>query len=112
MDIFTCECDEKPYCEHGIKSLARIMVKLRRHKKLEPRQISQYLRETYQIQVYTGDVYEFLDSILHALDAIQRFARIFKNEKMLDAVSRYRASIEDPSVLQESVSTGKATGKE
>ncbi len=112
LDIFTCECEERPYCDHGVKNLARIMVKLRRHKKLEPRQISQYLRETYQIQVYTGDVFEFLDSILHALDAIQRFARIFKNEKMLDAVSRYRASIEDPGVLQERADTGKGTGKE
>ncbi|NMC03971.1 MAG: DEAD/DEAH box helicase [Candidatus Lokiarchaeota archaeon] len=96
MDIFTCDCDEKPHCDHGVKNLARIMVTLRRQKRLEPRRISQHLRDTYQIQVYTGDVYEFLDSILHALDAIQRFARIFNNEKMLDAVSRYRASIEDP----------------
>ncbi len=112
LDIFTCECDEKPYCDHGVKSLARIMVRLRRHKRLEPRQISQHLREMYQIQVYTGDVYEFLDSILHALDAIQRFARIFKNEKMLDAVSRYRRSIEDPSAVQEEPSGGKPKGKE
>nr|MDO8109335.1 DUF5814 domain-containing protein [Candidatus Sigynarchaeota archaeon] len=96
LDIFTCTCDEKPYCEHGIKSLARIMIKLRRQKKMEPKQISFFLRETYQIQVYAGDIYDFLDSILHALDAIQRFARIFKNEKILEAVSKYKDSIENP----------------
>jgi len=101
LDIFNCDCDDKPYCDHGVKNLAHIMVRLRRQKRLEPRQISQHLRDAYQIQVYTGDVYEFLDSILHALDAIQRFARIFKNEKMLDAVSRYRRSIEDPAAVQE-----------
>jgi helicase len=100
LDIFTCECEEKPYCDHGVTTLARIMVRLRRQKKMEPRQISQYLRDTYQIQVYTGDVFEFFDQILHALDAIQRFARIFKNEKMLTAVSRYRSSIEDPSAVE------------
>ncbi|MEX2683697.1 MAG: DEAD/DEAH box helicase [Candidatus Sigynarchaeota archaeon] len=107
MDIFTCECDDKPYCDHGVKNLARIMVKLRRQKRLEPRQISQHLRETYQIQVYTGDVYEFLDSILHALDAIQRFARIFENAQMLGAVSRYRASIEDPAAVKDDASSCK-----
>ncbi|MBN2150356.1 MAG: DEAD/DEAH box helicase [Candidatus Lokiarchaeota archaeon] len=112
LDIFTCECDEKPYCDHGVQSLARIMVRLRRQKRLEPHQISQHLRETYQIQVYTGDVYEFLDSILHALDAIQRFARIFKNEKMLGAVTRYRSSIEDPSAVQAGAGGGKPEGKD
>ncbi|HME54093.1 MAG TPA: DEAD/DEAH box helicase [Candidatus Lokiarchaeia archaeon] len=96
LDIFTCECEEKPYCEHGVKSLARILIKLRRMKGLEPKAISQYLRDTYQILVYAGDIYEFLDSILHGLDAIQRFAKIFKNEKMLDAITRYRESIENP----------------
>jgi helicase len=96
MDIFTCECSEKPNCEHGPQALARIIMMLRRHKALEPAAISKYLHETYQIQVYTGDINEFLDSVLQGLDAIERFAHIVGNEKMTGNIAKFRVSIESP----------------
>ncbi len=96
LDIFTCDCGDRPYCDHGAKNLARIIFNLRRTRKMEPRQISGYLRDTYEIQLYAGDIYEFLDSLLHGLDAMERFARISSNEKMLGTIKKARAAIENP----------------
>ena len=94
LEIFNCECTEKPYCDHGIKNLARIILRLRRSKKLDPKKISFYLRDKYEIKMYAGDIYDFLDSILHGLDAIERFAKIIGNEKMINTISKYRKTIE------------------
>lgn len=93
-DIFTCECEERPHCEHGPRNLAKIILDMRRKHRLHPRQISQKLKDKYQILLYAGDVYDFLDSILHGLEAIQRFATIFGYGEMIDKIAAYKASIE------------------
>ncbi|MBD3185488.1 DEAD/DEAH box helicase [Candidatus Bathyarchaeota archaeon] len=96
MDIFTCECEEKPYCNCGMKMLGRIILELRRKRKMKPKNISYYLRDKYEIRMYAGDIHDFLNSILHGLDAIERFARIFEQEDMLERINTYRSTIENP----------------
>ncbi|MHA1683577.1 MAG: DEAD/DEAH box helicase [Promethearchaeota archaeon] len=96
LDIFNCECDEKPFCDCGIRNLAKIILKLRRKQKMVPKKISMWLKKTYEIQIYTGDIYDFLDSILHGLDAIERFANIFGNKKMVQLIKQYHSTIENP----------------
>ncbi|MFX0103228.1 MAG: DEAD/DEAH box helicase [Candidatus Hodarchaeota archaeon] len=95
-DIFNCTCGDRPYCDCGLRNLARIILHMRRIKKMEPKQISYRLREKYEIQIYAGDIYDFLDNVLHSLDAIQRFAKIIKNEDMLITITKFRNKIENP----------------
>ncbi|MHA1891970.1 MAG: DEAD/DEAH box helicase, partial [Promethearchaeota archaeon] len=96
LDIFNCTCSDRPYCDCGVKNLAKIILRLRRRAKMDPKKISIYLKEKYEIMMYPGDIYDFLDNILHGLDAIERFAEILNKKKMLEVIKKYREKIENP----------------
>ncbi|MHA1368570.1 MAG: DEAD/DEAH box helicase [Promethearchaeota archaeon] len=95
-EIFTCDCEDRPYCSHGINSLANIILQLRYKNKMHPRQISIHLKKYYEILIYTGDIYDFLDNVIHGLEAVQRFASILKREKLKYSVEKFIKKIEDP----------------
>ena len=41
----------------------------------------------YQIQVYPGDIFSYLDNYLKNLDAIKRIAQAFNNKKVVKEAS-------------------------
>ncbi|MGV8143425.1 MAG: DUF5814 domain-containing protein [Methanothermobacter sp.] len=79
MEFFTCKCKEKPFCTCFQAELSRKIIKYRMQKK-DPVEISKRLLKDYDIHVYPGDIFSWLDSVIRMLEAIRRIAFAF-NQK-------------------------------
>ncbi len=94
-DFFNCGCPESPYCEHGKIKVMKKIVELRKQG-LSPSQISNYLLNHYQIHIYPGDIFSWLDSLIHTLEGLMRIAIAVKNDKIRSLVSFEIKQIERP----------------
>ncbi len=96
-DFFNCDCSENPYCECGRLKINQIILDLRL-KGLNPREIVYALRKEYELTAYPGDLFKWLDTILHRLDGL---ARIWKAEGENPKVVRdLIRKIENPTVIK------------
>lgn len=84
--IFICKCKDKPFCDCGEKEFSKILVRTRRLG-LTPTQICSTIRKEYNILLYPGDIYSWLDRMVHHLEAIERLAKVL-NVKELKELSR------------------------
>ena len=50
----------------------------------------------YQIQIYPGDIFSWLDNYLKNLDAVKRIAKAFKNKRAVKEVNILIKKIENP----------------
>ena len=64
LDIFNCDCKEKPYCDCGRLNLEKLILSLRRENKLTISEICQYLKDEYEIVVFKGDIVDFLETFI------------------------------------------------
>lgn len=88
MEFFSCECGN-PHCEHPPIEVARHVVEMRENG-LSPKSISRSFARMYDLQLYSGDVFSYLDQFIHKLEAFERIAKALRNEK---AASRARNAI-------------------
>ncbi|WP_066970673.1 DUF5814 domain-containing protein [Methanobrevibacter filiformis] len=75
-DFLRCECKDKPFCNCLEKGISRLIMEDRLLKR-DPVEISQKLFKLYQIQIYPGDIFSWLDMIVRLLDAVKRIANAF-----------------------------------
>ncbi|MGQ4832938.1 MAG: DUF5814 domain-containing protein [Candidatus Asgardarchaeia archaeon] len=94
-EFFNCGCPESPYCDHGKVNVMKKVVMLRK-KGLSPSQISNYLLNHYQIHIYPGDIFNWLDSLIHTLEGLMRIATAVRNTKVKDITSVEIKQIERP----------------
>ncbi|MHA1779020.1 MAG: DUF5814 domain-containing protein, partial [Candidatus Heimdallarchaeaceae archaeon] len=102
--IFLCKCPEKPFCSCGEKEFSKIIIKLRR-KGLTPTQICTAVRKEYNILLYPGDIYSWLDSVVHHLEAIERLANVLKEEKLKKISKVWTKAIEQPKKATNNIQT-------
>ncbi len=98
-EIFTCNHPEKPFCNCGEIAFSKIIVNLRL-KGYSPSRISSEIKKQYNIQVYPGDVYSWLDRVVHSLEAIERISLVLKEEEIKATASNIVQNIEKPKVDQ------------
>ena len=73
-DIFNCTCKDKPYCDCGKKNIERFIVDYRLSG-LSVQEIVLELEEEYEIKIFTGDIIDYLESIINSLFSIQKIGR-------------------------------------
>ena len=80
-DFLKCKCEDRPFCDCLQKGISEVIIN-ERLKAKDPIDISNKLFRKYQIQVYPGDIFSWLDSYVKNLDAIKRIGKAFKHEKV------------------------------
>ena len=95
QNIFTCKCADKPFCNCGEITLSKIIVELRT-RGFSPSRISAELRREHNILTYPGDIYSWLDSLVHHLNAIERLAKVLDEQNLQKLAVAYTKDIENP----------------
>lgn len=93
--IFTCKCLDKPFCDCGEINFSKMIFELRQ-KGYSPSRISEEMRKENNIQLYPGDVYSWLDSLVHHLQAIQRLAEVMDKDELKQSAHKFAKQIENP----------------
>ncbi|MHA1857431.1 MAG: DUF5814 domain-containing protein [Promethearchaeota archaeon] len=76
-DIFNCTCSDKPYCDCGKKNIEHYILDYRLSG-LSVSEIVSTLVDEYEIKVFTGDIIDFLESVINSLFSIQKIGRSVK----------------------------------
>jgi helicase len=74
--IFDCNCEDMPYCNHGLEKLSRGMIKLRINRDYSPQDISRYIMNEYSLFLYPGDVLRWMETVIHLLEGIARVSTV------------------------------------
>ncbi len=93
-DFLRCTCEDRPFCRCLQRGVTELIVD-ERLKGRDPQDISKKLFRMYQIQVYPGDIFSYLNNYLKNLDAIKRIALAFGNKKVADEANKLIKAIED-----------------
>ncbi len=91
LEFFTCECREYPYCDCPEKKISKKIIQYRLNGH-SPRKISNNFLK-YNLTLYTGDIFSYLDSVVHKIEACERIARVF-NKKRLKEIRELKKRIE------------------
>ena len=97
QNIFTCKCADKPFCDCGEIAFSKIIVELRQ-KGYSPSRISDEIRKNHNILTYPGDIYSWLDSLVHHLNAIERLAKVLDEKKLQNLATSLTKDIENPQI--------------
>jgi helicase len=94
--IFNCNCKENPYCDCGRINLEKIIYDLRTSKKFSIEQISEYLKDEYELVVFKGDLIDYLESLIYSLESIKNIS-----EGVINLAPDYREEIlKIPSLIE------------
>ncbi len=97
QNIFTCNCTDKPFCDCGEIAFSKIIVDYRQ-KGYSPTRIASKIRKEYDIMTYPGDLYSWLDSLVHHLNAIERFAKVLEENDLQKSAISFTKDIENPKI--------------
>jgi len=61
-----------------------------------PTRISTEIRKNLNIQVYPGDIYSWLDQIVHSLEAVKRLSSVLKEVEIEKTSKNIGKRIENP----------------
>ncbi len=93
--FFNCGCRDYPECDHGKIKLGRWLVD-RRQEGLNPSGLAALLNDKFQLWAYPGDLFSWLDSLIHSLKAVQRIANVAGKTDLSVEIDDQIASIERP----------------
>ena len=95
IDFLNCNCQEKPFCDCLQRGVSYLIVneRLNGH---DPMSISKKLYKQYQIHIYPGDIFSYLDIYLKNLDAIKRIAYAINNKAIYNEAEKLIKAIENP----------------
>ena len=74
-EFFNCSCKDNPYCECGRLNLERIILNLRVENQLSIDGISDFLMEEYRIQVFKGDIIDYLESLIYSFESLVNISK-------------------------------------
>ncbi|MFX1498179.1 MAG: DEAD/DEAH box helicase [Promethearchaeota archaeon] len=69
-EIFNCDCKDNPYCDCGRKNLERMLLSFRINKNLSVDEISKVFEEEYKIQIFKGDIIDYLENLIYSFESI------------------------------------------
>ncbi|MHA1713343.1 MAG: DUF5814 domain-containing protein [Candidatus Ranarchaeia archaeon] len=96
MTFFKCECQENPFCDCALTNFSRKLLG-QRFLGLYPSEISQLFEKEYEVYVYPGDVFNWLDTLVHHLRAVKRIAETLGFKVLANHAEKYIGQIERPS---------------
>jgi helicase len=97
-DFFNCGCKDFPECNHGKINVGKWIIE-RRHDGLNPTGIAKKLRSDYELWAYPGDIYSWLDTLIHNLQAVRRVATIAGKTDISEEIEGQIQRIERPDSL-------------
>jgi len=95
LTFFNCGCRDYPECDHAEIKLGRWLVD-RRQEGLNPTGLASLLNDKFQLWAYPGDLFSWLDSLIHGLKAVQRIANVAGKTDLSVEIDDQIASIERP----------------
>ncbi|TFH02278.1 MAG: RNA helicase, partial [Candidatus Thorarchaeota archaeon] len=95
MTFFNCGCRDYPECDHAEIKLGRWLVD-RRQEGMNPTGLATLLNDKFQLWAYPGDLFSWLDSLIHGLKAVQRIANVAGKTDLSVEIDDQIASIERP----------------
>ena len=93
IDFMNCECKESPFCRCLEKNVSGKIIRLRLNG-WSPNSISRYFMSNYDIHIYPGDIFTWLDSVIRMLEAISRISIAFNNKKTSNECKKLIKKIE------------------
>lgn len=93
--FFTCGCRDYPECDHGKITFGRWLVE-RRKEGFNPSGLARKLHDDFELWAYPGDIFSWLDSLIHGLKAVQRIANVAGKTDLSVEIEGQIASIERP----------------
>jgi helicase len=93
--FFNCACRDFPECDHGKIKLGRWLVE-RRHEGYNPSGLADRLHKDFELWAYPGDLFSWLDSLIHSLKAVQRIASVAGKTDISEEIDSQIARIEHP----------------
>ncbi|TET11534.1 MAG: DEAD/DEAH box helicase [Candidatus Thorarchaeota archaeon] len=93
--FFTCGCRDYPECDHGKITFGRWLVE-RRKEGFNPSGLARKLHDDFELWAYPGDIFSWLDSLIHSLKAVQRIANVAGKTDLSVEIEGQIASIERP----------------
>ncbi len=101
--FFNCGCRDYPECDHGKVSLGRWLVE-RRKEGYNPSGLAQKLHDDFELWAYPGDLFSWLDSLIHSLKAVQRIANVAGKTdlhvQIEDQIARIERPLEQESMIE------------
>ena len=88
--FFNCSCEDRFSCDCAFLTLNREILELRMTG-LTPKSIGKHFEREYNLVIFTGDLFAYLDNILHTLVGIKRIAdalNLKDTEQLLDEFIR------------------------
>jgi helicase len=92
MAFFACDCGD-PFCEHPAQEFARLVLDLRMSG-MSPRAISAHFGKEYDLLLYAGDIFSYLDQTVHKLEAVGRIASAMGQSEVVSRVRTLSKKIE------------------
>lgn len=93
-DFMQCKCQDRPFCTCMQRGISEVIIH-ERLKGKDPQDISNKLFRKYQIQVYPGDIFSWLDNFVKNLDAIKRIANSFNKNNIVKKTNYLIKKIEN-----------------
>jgi helicase len=93
-DFMQCRCQDRPFCSCMQRGISEVIVH-ERLKGKDPQDISNKLFRKYQIQVYPGDIFSWLDNFVKNLDAIKRIAKAYNKNNIVKKTNYLIKKIEN-----------------
>jgi superfamily II helicase len=100
VDFFNCRCSENPFCDCGNWSVSKAVLELR-YRGLTPSQINSTFLEEYELFIYPGDIFGFLDNQVHILQGINRVAEVIGRYELAENAAKIIEAIENPIGLRD-----------
>ena len=75
--FFNCDCDDSPYCNHGLINVNKLLISLRT-RKASPEAIARIIEKDYGLYAFPGDILRWLESIIHKLEGIKKITSAVK----------------------------------
>ena len=93
-DFMQCNCQDRPFCSCMQRGISEVILN-ERLKGKDPQDISNKLFRKYQIQVYPGDIFSWLDNLVKNLDAIKRISSSFNKNNIVKKTNYLIKKIEN-----------------
>jgi len=88
-----CKCKERPFCGCLERNISDKIIK-RRLQGWSPNRISKEFMSLYDIHIYPGDIFTWLDQVIRTLEAISRISLAFNNKKTSNRCNKLIKKIE------------------
>jgi len=103
--FFNCGCPLFPECDHPKIKLGRWLVEQRKAG-LNPTGLAKKLHDEFHLWAYPGDIYSWLDTLIHNLKAVQRVAAVAGKVDLGVEIEGQIARIERPLDAQHGDNSG------